>query len=101
MGRDSSSLRECKRNNAHPSLNWGVIPQPQRVRTINSTLPRSQQHQGNESDCASVPLPQRAIFFENQRDGRLFWLSHLLLSFPSRTSQAVPTSSFTSVLLSL
>lgn len=68
MGRDSSSTREHKQNNAHPRSNWGVTPQPQRVRAINPTLPRSQQHQGDECDRASVLFPQREISCENQQD---------------------------------
>lgn len=57
MGRDSSSIHEHKRNNVHPSSSWGVTPQPERVRAINSTLPRSQEHQGDECNCASVLFP--------------------------------------------
>lgn len=68
MGRDSSSVCEHKKNNVHPSSNWGVTPQPQRVRAINSTLPRSQQHQGDECDCASVLFPQERSPLKTSHD---------------------------------
>lgn len=55
MGRGSSSIREHERNNSRPSSDWGVARQPQRVRAINSTLPRSRQHQGDERDSVLSP----------------------------------------------
>lgn len=58
MGRDSSSVCEHRRNHACPSSNWGATPQPQRVRAINSTLPRSQQHQGlSSTKVMNVTVP--------------------------------------------